>query len=216
MPRQNRVTPFSTLMATPARGALMGNRGCLHDAQGRIKRTYQGRRWIICLLHFKNRRRIVMTPGHYTELFFLDEATALAAGHRPCVECQRDRFVLFRTLWAQANPDLAGNPQPAATVIDAALHRERLADSRVVVPDHQALTALPGGVFLAADDHDAYLWWQGRLLVWRPAGYITTAGALPFPARILTPTSVVQTLAAGYPVAIHGSASQALDHPGGR
>ena len=83
MPRQNRVTPFGELIATPARGTLMGNRGCLHDSQGTIRRAYQGKRWIICLLDFKNRRRTVMTPGQYTELFFLDEATALAAGHRP-------------------------------------------------------------------------------------------------------------------------------------
>lgn len=212
MPRQNRVTPFSTLIATPARGTLMGNRGCLHDAQGRIKRTYQGQRWIICLLHFKQRRRTVMTPGHYTELFFLDEATALAAGHRPCAECQRDRFNLFRERWAQANPGLASNSKLAATVIDAALHRERLAGNYIFVPEPHALAALPTGVFLAADDQQAYLWWQGHLLAWSPAGYtITPRTTLPFPARILTPASVVQTLATGYPVAIHPSAAQALD-----
>jgi hypothetical protein len=74
----------------------MGNRGRLHDDGGVIWRSYQGKRWIICLLEFKDRRRAVMTPGQYTELFFLDEATAFAAGHRPCAECQRDRFEMFR------------------------------------------------------------------------------------------------------------------------
>jgi len=203
MPRQNRVTPFSTLIATPARGALMGNRGCLHDAQGQIQRTHQGQRWLICLLHFKNRHRTVMTPGHYTELFFLDEATALAAGHRPCAECQRARFLLFREYWAQANPILAGNSKPAATVIDAALHRERLAGNQGFVPAPHALATLPSGVFLTADDRRAYLWWAGRLLEWSPMGYTgATTAALQFPARILTPASVVRTLAAGYPVTI--------------
>src|SRR5512141_2915473 len=122
MPRQNRVTPFSKLIATPARGTLMGNRGALHNDQGQIRRQFQGQRWIICLLEFKGRRRSIMMPGQYTELFFLDEATALAAGHRPCAECQRERFNLFREFWAAANPELAGAARPAATVIDAALH----------------------------------------------------------------------------------------------
>jgi hypothetical protein len=127
MPRQNRVTPFSTLIATPARGTLTGNRGCLHDEHGQIRRSYLGQRWIICLLEFKGRKRAIMQPGHYTELFFLDEATALAAGHRPCAECQRDRFNLFREYWARGNPKFAGATWPAATAIDAMLHQERTA-----------------------------------------------------------------------------------------
>ena len=91
MPRQNRVTPFSTLIATPARGRWLGNRGCLHDDHGQVRRLYQNRRWIICLLDFKGVRRQLMQPGRWTELFILDEATALAAGHRPCAYCQRAR-----------------------------------------------------------------------------------------------------------------------------
>ena len=89
MPLQNRVTPFGALIATESRGTLMGNRGCLHDEQQRIRRPFVGKRWIICVLEFRGRHRAVMSPGRYTELFFLDEATALAAGHRPCAECQR-------------------------------------------------------------------------------------------------------------------------------
>src|SRR5512141_2630849 len=129
MLRQNRVTPFGTLISTAARGTLMGNRGCLHDDHGQIRRPYQGQRWIICLLEFKGRRRAIMQPGRYTELFFLDEATALAAGHRPCAECQRDRFNLFREFWAKGSPEIAIVPRPAAMAIDAALHRERTATS---------------------------------------------------------------------------------------
>src|SRR3954468_18219668 len=92
LPRQNRVTPFGDIVANPARGTLMGNRGCLHDASGRIVRPFRLTNWIYCLLEFKGRHRQVMSPGRYTELFFLDEATALAAGHRPCAECQRGRY----------------------------------------------------------------------------------------------------------------------------
>src|SRR5688500_8008085 len=99
MPRQNRVTPFGELIAAPARGTLMGNRGCLHDGDQRIRRLFVGKRWIHCVLEFKGRRRQVMAPGRYTELFFLDESTALAAGHRPCAECQRDRYLEFRRCW---------------------------------------------------------------------------------------------------------------------
>ncbi|MET0488537.1 MAG: hypothetical protein ABW216_22735 [Candidatus Rokuibacteriota bacterium] len=93
MPRQNRVTPFSALIATDARGTLMGIRGVLHDDQRRIRRAFVGTRWIFCVLQFKNRHRIVMTPKRDTELFFLDEATALAAGHRPCAECASARAI---------------------------------------------------------------------------------------------------------------------------
>ena len=97
MPRQNRVTPFGELIAISERGTLMGNRGVLHDEAGTIRRVWQLKRWILCVLMFKDRNRVVMSPGRYTELFFLDEATGLAAGHRPCAECQRARFLAFRT-----------------------------------------------------------------------------------------------------------------------
>jgi len=104
VPLQNRVTPRGDIIATPARGTLMGNRGCLHDEARRIVRPIVGgyRAWVTCVLTFKGRRRPVMRPGRYTELFFLDEATALAAGHRPCAECQRQRYQLFRAHWAAA------------------------------------------------------------------------------------------------------------------
>ena len=95
-PHQNRVDPFGRLVADPVRGAWFGNRGCLHDDEGQIRRFHSGRRWIYCRLEFKGRQRELLQPGRYTELFFLDEATAFAAGHRPCAECLRDRFNEFR------------------------------------------------------------------------------------------------------------------------
>jgi hypothetical protein len=206
VPRQNRVTPFSSIVAESARGTLTGNRGCLHDDQQNIRRHFQGTRWIICLLEFKGRKRTLMRPGHYTELFFLDEATALAAGHRPCAECQRERFTRFRELWAMANPELAGSPRPAATVLDAALHEERTA-----AVDHgnrscMSIDNMPDGVFVTDDEHHAYLVLAGRLLRWSPAGYEHPTAGIRYPARVMTPASVVRVLAAGYPVGVHDSA----------
>jgi hypothetical protein len=207
MPRQNRVTPFSTLIVTSARGTLMGNRGCLHDEQGQIRRGFLGERWIICLLEFKGRSRPVMTPGHYTELFFLDEATALAAGHRPCAECQRDRFNLFRETWARANAELAGGSRPAATTIDAVLHAERTAALTKFHDSCNSIENLPDGVFVTDDEQTAYLVLGRKLLRWSPAGYQQPPVAtIQYPARILTPSSIVRTLVEGYPVGIHPSA----------
>ena len=201
MPRQNRVTPFSTLIATPARGSLMGNRGCLHNEHGQIRRQFLGQRWIICLLEFKGWKRPIMRPGHYTELFFLDEATALAAGHRPCAECQRERFNLFREIWANANPALAGAERPTAASLDACLHLERTGSEQQFCG---TLDGLPDGVFVTDDEKNAYLVLKNQLLRWSPAGYEQPDSqfAPKYPMRILTPASVVRALAAGYPVNI--------------
>src|SRR6476469_9350587 len=102
-PLQNRVTPFGEIVAVPERGTMLGNRGILHDADGRLRRRWAGRAWICCLLEFRGRRDPVMAPGHYTRLFFLDEPTALAAGHRPCAYCRRTAYLAFRSAWADAN-----------------------------------------------------------------------------------------------------------------
>ena len=206
MPRQNRVTPFSALVADSARGTLTGNRGCLHDDRQNIRRQFQGTRWIICLLEFKGRKRNLMTPGHYTELFFLDEATALAAGHRPCAECQRERFTRFRDLWAAANPELAGASRPAATIMDAAIHQERTAPIERGNRSRNPIDRMPDGVFVTDDEHNAYLVLAGQLLRWSPAGYERTTTTVQYPARVLTPASVVRTLAAGYSAGLHDSA----------
>lgn len=185
----------------------MGNRGCLHNDQGQIRRQFQGKRWIICLLEFKGRKRSIMTPGHYTELFFLDEATALAAGHRPCAECQRERFNLFRETWAKANPDLAEAPRPAATALDASLHQERMATSNQAHRYDDSIEHLPDGVFVTDDEQTAYLVLGNQLLRWRSAGYDhPPVRSVRYPVRVLTPASVVRTLAAGYPANIHPSA----------
>src|SRR5215211_5637346 len=121
MPLQNRVTPWGDLVAVAERGQMFGNRGVLHDANKRIVRYNQGQRWIVCLLEFRGRHRPIMRPGHYTELFFLDEATAFAAGHRPCAECRRQDYEAFRRAWVTAHASPSGT-LPSAVEIDTRLH----------------------------------------------------------------------------------------------
>jgi hypothetical protein len=211
MPKQNRVTPTGEIIATPARGTLLGNRGCLHDEHQQIRRPYQLQRWIICLLEFKGRRHIIMAPGHYTELFFLDEATALAAGHRPCAECQRQRFNEFRAVWARANADLAGSARPLATTLDGFLHQERIDANGRKITYLDRLSALPDGSFVQrSGDDTAWLVLADQLLAWSVFGYTQR---MPRPAdesivAVLTPRSIVRTLAAGYQAGLHPSALQ--------
>ncbi len=203
MPRQNRVTPFGELITTPHRGTLMGNRGCLHDAEQRIRHPFTLKRWIHCVLEFKGRRRAIMTPGLYTELFFLDEATALAAGHRPCAECQRERYRLFREHWAAAS-GIAG--VPSADGMDDVLHAERLEAGRGKRTYTARLAQLPAGVMVADEAH-AYLVLDGALLPWAPEGYGPRRSAsAAAEMRVLTPRSIVDVIARGYPVGLHASA----------
>lgn len=207
-PKQNRVTPWGEIIAIPARGTVLGNRGCLHDAQQQIRRLYQGKRWIICRLEFKNRHRAIMTPGQYTELFFLDEATALAAGHRPCAECSRAQFDFFRVLWAQANADLAPSRKPAAPFLDNVLHLERITAGNQKLTYAAPLAQLPNGCFITLPpDRQPYLVLDEALLAWSPEGYRQKL-ARPHErvVQVLTPRSVVRTLAAGYHAAIHPTA----------
>src|SRR6516164_1468981 len=117
-PKQNRVTPFGEIIATPERGTFLGNRGLLHDEQGNIQRSWMVKRWLVCVLEFRGRKRTVMTPNRYTELFFLDEATALAAGHRPCSECRHERFIAFCNAWKSAHPVSGDQRRPTADQMD--------------------------------------------------------------------------------------------------
>lgn len=164
MPRRNRVTPFGEIVAVPERGAFMGNRGVLHDEIGNIRRAWKEKRWIVCLVEFKERRRRVMAPGHYTELFFLDEATGLAAGHRPCAECRRERFEAFRNAWPSGCL--------LAPALDSQLHAERLNPDGSQRRFEANLDDLPDGVFVTRREavERAYLIWKDHLLVWSPGG----------------------------------------------
>jgi hypothetical protein len=202
MPRQNRVTPFGDLIAVPARGTLMGNRGCLHDADGRIRRAHRGRRWIVCVLEFGGRRLPLADPGRNTQLFFLDEATALAAGHRPCGECRRAAFRAFVEAWTGGNP---GALSASARIddLDGVLHPQRLGP-RFRAP----LDTLPDGTFVApGPDPRPHLVLGGALLPWAPEGYGARFSPAPSVVEVLTPQSIVNALRAGYRPALHPSAS---------
>ena len=212
MPLQNRVSPFGAIVATPARGTLMGNRGCLHDQHDHPVRQYQGRRWIICVLEFKGRARPPMPPGQYTALFFLDEVTALAAGHRPCAECQRERFTTFRAHWAAANPKLSGSAAPLVETIDAALHHERISGhhrqrDKIKLTYVEQLDRLPDGVFVTLGMRDIPHLVRGKqLFPWGFAGYGQPIARTDAMVQVLTPRSITRAIAHGYAPGVHPSA----------
>jgi hypothetical protein len=147
MPRQNRVTPDGDLIAVPDRGLFWGNRGALHDPEGRLVRYSRGRAWAICVLSFKGRQRELWAPGRLTELFFLDEATGLAAGHRPCGECRYRDYQAFKRAWA----DAFGGGVPGVAEIDARLHADRLLRPGVRRSYPASLSVLPDGVMVSVD-----------------------------------------------------------------
>ena len=200
MPLQNRVTPRGQLIAHPARGLVYGNRGCLHDVHGRIRRRYAGKRWIACRLDFRGwHREPLMQPGRFTELFFLDEATALAAGHRPCALCRREDYDRFGELWRRLHPDDAG-----ADAIDARLHRERVDPATRGQRIHEtSLDELPDGAFVLVDGEPRLVLGQ-RLLRWAPSGYEgeETRAAPRGRVALLTPPSLIAVLQTGWTSAV--------------
>jgi hypothetical protein len=210
VPLQNRVTPTGDFVADPGRGTFMGNRGILHDAVRQLGAArWRHRSWIGCQLNFKSRKRALMAPRRYTELFFLDEATALAAGHRPCFECRRDAFRAFQSAWRQA----FGTPDCSAAAMDRVLHRARVEPrTRRQIRSEATLDDLPDGVFVLLHEAPSPLLVLGdRLLRWRAAGY---ASWRPRPTaircRVLTPAPTVAVLRAGYAPALHPSAGRAI------
>jgi hypothetical protein len=195
MPLQNRVTPLGELVADPGRGLVYGNRGCLHDASGRVCRRFDGRRWIACRLQFRGwQRGPLLQPGRFTELFFLDDATALAAGHRPCALCRRADYDRLVAAWRELHPSQAG-----ADAIDAQLHAERVTPDRRGQLRHGApFDELPDGAFVLLGDVP-WLVLGGQLLRWTPAGYAARSAR---PARgaavVITPPSLLAVLRGGW------------------
>jgi hypothetical protein len=217
MPRRNRVTPFGEIIAVRDRGTLMGNRGVRHNNADTICRAWQLHRWILCVLEFDGRKRAVMSPGCYTELFFLDEATGLAAGHRPCAECQRQRFREFRAAWVAghaSNDTSDGTRTPMAGEIDDRLHAERVVAGGEKGRFDAGIDDLPDGVLvtLAGDDATSYLVWRDELLAWSPSGYHERR---PRPAgvrvSVLTPAPTVTAIRAGYVPGVHPSVGVTAD-----
>jgi hypothetical protein len=215
-PLQNRVTPEGDIIATPHRGLLMGNRGGQFHLPGRMlgPRRWVTKQWIACVLDFKGRHRQVMQPHAYTELFFLDEATALAAGHRPCFECRRADAEHFAALWARAQGLRLRRER--ATAMDEALHAERLDRQRRKRTFRARRVDLPNGAFVRyAGPHG-----QGRtflvagavLLAWHPSGYtsLVIPAEISEEVEVLTPRSIVAVLSAGYRPILHPSAAALL------
>jgi len=211
MPLQNRVTPFGTIEAVAARGLFTGNRGVIHDPATRtlLKRRWSTKAWIICECDFRGRRREVMgrnsrygTAG-WTELFFLDEVTALAAGHRPCFYCRRERAEAFTRAFAEGQ----GRVQISTGAMDVILHRQRRASVGSAIPLPEGGSSLPDGAMIEAQGK-AFAVHQGKLLPWDFVGY---GHPRPFSGigsenTLITPPATVAALHAGYRPVWHPSA----------
>ncbi len=207
MPLQNRVNPFSKLIATLERGAWTGNRGVIHNENKEIVRNYAVKYWITCALNYKDFRRSVMSPNRWTELFFLDEATAFAAGHRPCGFCRNADFKLFKKLWISANGDQYGfTSKTSMPLIDAVIHRERLTENGSQKTFTAILATLPDGTFITlGEKNKALLWFQQNLYEWSFGGYskveLFDKDQL---VDVLTPLSYVAVFKKGYVPQVHG------------
>ena len=204
MPLQNRVTPLGDIIATPHRGMFTGNRGIIHDPVTKtlLNKRWSTPAWITCLCEFRGWRRPVMARRSWTELFFLDEATAFAAGHRPCFFCRRDDAKRFRAAWERGN-DVTGI---SAKAMDAVLHRERLDRGRKrlhALP--VSLAELPDGAMVQQGEQ-SFLVVRGRALLWSAAGYVADTHELTEP-MLLIPPSTLRALSAGYRPVRHPPAS---------
>lgn len=209
MPLRNRVDPAGEIHAVADRGEFYGNRGCIHDGRGRLVRHAQVKRWLICLTEFKGRKRPLLQPGQYTELFFLDEVTGLAAGHRPCFECRREAAKAYTGRFASVH----GLSDPKVDAIDAILDTER----RIPHEDPSRRTSIavladfPDGVMVRQRDRFLALR-GGRLWPWSFAGYgapIPPGELGDAPLFRVTPASTVAVLAAGYAPAFHSRSAGA-------
>ena len=208
MPLQNRVMPTGDIIATPHRGLFTGNRGIIHDPATRtlLTRRWASQAWLTCVCEFRGRRREVMGGRSWTELFFLDEATALAAGHRPCFFCRRDDAIRFRAAWEEGNCVA----QVRARDIDAVLHRERLSGGKKRLHARtMPLEELPDGA-MVQQGTESFLMVRGRALLWSPAGYRQASNA-PQDALLLTPPSTLRALSAGYRPVLHPSAVKLME-----
>jgi hypothetical protein len=203
MPLQNRVNPAGEIFRTHARGMMMGNRGgAIHNSDREITRRFKSRRWITCVLEFRGRHRIVMSERRYTELFFLDEAVAFAAGHRPCAECRRERFNAFKEVWRRSKGQTA---LPYADEMDRELQPARIGHRGEKVTYEAELNSLPDGCFVRIEGR-AYLVQNGALLLWSPEGYrqrqVINNNLI---VTVLTPKPMVECFRQGYKPEIHES-----------
>src|SRR5271170_4692304 len=201
MPLQNRVTPSGDIVAVADRGLFTGNRGIIHDPATKtlLRKRWSTPAWLTCVCEFRGRRREVMGGRSWTELFFLDEATAFAAGHRPCFYCRREDANRFRAAWEKGNRV----SDVLAPEMDAVLHRERFASAKKLHALPKEIEKLPDGTMVQASG-ESFLIVQGRALSWSPSGYGAVKGVKD--AKLLTPPSTVRAFAAGYRPVLHESA----------
>ncbi|RYU92173.1 hypothetical protein EWM62_01690 [Mucilaginibacter terrigena] len=195
---QNRVDPYGCIIKTPERGAWLGNRGVIHNAHQQIVRPYKLKAWITCALQFKGRHRKIMQPNRWTELFFLDEATAFSAGHRPCAECRYADNRRFKAYWIKGNPQYGFDMKTPLARIDEIIHAERIAADGSKVTYNADPRMLRDGVFISLNNH-SYLLKNKQLHLWLPGGYDNTINipetdTLP----VLTPRSIVNMFDAGF------------------
>ena len=207
MTRQNRAMPDGSIVAVPARGTLMGNRGILHDAKGKLtRRRWRHSHWISCELDYRGWQRKLMSPGNWTELFFLDEAVALAAGHRPCALCRRADYNDFHAAWGRAFGAVA-----SATEMDRILHDARICPATGGQKTHEADAAtLPDGTFIRLQDRPVLIAGSG-VLPHSPGGYGPPAPLPTGRVTVMTPPPLVAVLSAGYRPRLHPSAQNAAN-----
>ncbi len=206
MPLQNRVTPFGQLEAVNAKGAWLGNRGILHNEKKEIVAPWRHKNWVLCQLQFKDRKRTIFGKGTYSELFFLDEATAFAAGHRPCFTCRRERYKAFKDIWIAANAKRLGLEQPTIDDIDKVLHSERAIRGGGKVTFRAQLNELPLGTMIDIDGRP-HLIWENTLHKWTHQGYEPPEPLCSnqYVVDVLTPASVVAMYRLGFRPETHAS-----------
>jgi hypothetical protein len=205
VPLRNRVTPFGEIVIDPSRGSLMGNRGILHDDNQQLGTSrWKHKNWVTCTLSFKGTKRPLMAAGNYTELFFLDEVTALSAGHRPCAECRRPDFERFMKAWTEGNQL---SDRPRALMVDAELHAHRVTRTGQRVTYRERADGLPDGT-MAVLDGEAWLIWQGLLHRWSFTGYRDHQPLDGIEVEVLTPRPTVGALRGGYVPTVHESADR--------
>lgn len=196
---QNRVDPWGQLCQVPERGSRMGNRGLLHNAQNEIVSNWRHKHWVTCLLQFKDiQRPKPFSPGNYSEVFFLDEATAFAAGHRPCNDCQRERLAQFKNAWVRANRPGTDPKSVRMPDIDQILHSERVLPSGIKKTYSSEVGQLPYGTMFERAEQ-AFLVGENTFYLWSFSG-CTPGAQLPASTlvNVLTPPSVVKAFECGF------------------
>lgn len=195
---QNRINPFGEIIETKARGLWMGSRGHIHNLHRKIVRPFKLKAWITCKLEFKNRHREIMAPNLYTELFFLDEATAFAAGHRPCFECRREDYNKFKAAWLKGNAEYKFTDKTSIQAIDEIIHEQRIDKDGLKKTYEENNHNLPDGVFIVVEN-EPHLIYKKHMHLWTSFGYTQRKQFKPHgKSVVLTPKSVVHAFGAGY------------------